>query len=117
MPTMTLPSQGIAPGFGQRLKEERQRLGLSQAQLGALAGIQPLTQLKYESEQSDPNVRYLSAIGSAGINLAYLLFGIQPQESLLTPAQMQRIEDKVFDCIHACAEKGGFGFFGVRRLI
>lgn len=95
---------GIPPGFGLRLKEERLRLRLSQAQLAELAGIQRLAQLQYEAEGTAPTTRYLSAVATAGVDLSYLILGIRLGEGGLTPEQTQRVEDKAFDWIQKCAE-------------
>jgi len=51
-PTLTIPD-----GFGQRLRDERERLQLSQAALAEVAGIKRLAQSQYEKETSSPSVR------------------------------------------------------------
>ncbi len=104
MSLQTSTATGIPPGFGQRLKEERIRLKLSQAQLAEAAGIQRLAQLQYESESTAPTTRYLSAIATVGVDLAFLIFGIRTGEGALSPEQTQRVEDKAFDWIQKCAE-------------
>lgn len=95
---------GIPPGFGQRLKEERKRLKLSQTQLAEIGGIQRLAQLQYESEATSPTTRYLSAIASAGVDLSYLILGIRFGEGVLTPEQAQHVEERTFDWIQKCAD-------------
>ncbi len=104
MSLQTSTAMGIPQGFGQRLKEERLRLKLSQAQLAEAGGIQRLAQLQYESEATAPTTRYLSAIAAAGVDLSYLILGISLGEGGLTPEQTQRVEDKAFDWIQKCAE-------------
>lgn len=104
MSLQTSTAMGIPPGFGQRLKTERLRLQLSQAQLAEAGGIQRLAQLQYESEATAPTTRYLSAIATAGVDLSYLILGIRLGDGDLTPEQTQRVEDRAFDWIQKCAE-------------
>lgn len=106
-------AMGIPPGFGQRLKEERLRLKLSQAELAEAGGIQRLAQHQYESEATAPTTRYLSAISTAGADLSYLVLGIRLGEGRLTPEQTQRVEDKAFEWIQKCAESQPDGKFSV----
>lgn len=92
-------------GFGERLKEERKRLQLSQAQLGELGGVARLAQLQYESEVTSPTIRYIAAIAEAGIDLNYLMFGTRFASTSLAPEQMDKIEDRAFAWVEAVAEK------------
>lgn len=98
-------NSGIPTGFGLRLKAERKRLGLSQAQLAEIGGIGRLAQVQYESEATSPTTRYLSAIASAGIDLAYLVLGIRFDEGGLTPEKAQEVEDRAFDWVQKYAQQ------------
>lgn len=89
----------IAPGFGARLREERKRLALNQDQLAQAAGVQRLAQSQYEAESREPRVSYLAAIGTAGVDLYYLLFGKRVDGTALTPEQQNDIESRAFDQI------------------
>ena len=62
-------------GFGARLREERQRLGLTQDAFGGEAGVTRLTQSKYEKGESSPNVHYLTLIEEMAADINYLLTG------------------------------------------
>ncbi|WP_239424658.1 helix-turn-helix domain-containing protein [Pseudomonas aeruginosa] len=57
----------IASGTGERLREEKDRLGLNQTDFGAAAGVSRGTQKAYELETSSPDVRYLSALQGMGL--------------------------------------------------
>lgn len=70
--------------FGARLKEERKRLGLKQAQLAELAATTNVAQSRYESGDRSPDWGYLSAIASAGVDVLYVLTG-QRDTSTLSP--------------------------------
>ena len=61
--------------FSARLKQERQRLGLSQADFSALGGVQKQAQFHYERGTRRPNSDYLAKIASAGADVFYLLTG------------------------------------------
>ncbi|WP_394231189.1 helix-turn-helix domain-containing protein [Salmonella enterica] len=64
--------------IGLRLREERERLGLSQPALGKIGGVTKLTQLNYEKGKGMPDAAYLYTIHKAlGINIHYILTGIR----------------------------------------
>ncbi|WP_121863194.1 helix-turn-helix transcriptional regulator [Burkholderia sp. Nafp2/4-1b] len=61
--------------LGERLREERIRIGLSQKEFGAIAGMTKQTQFNYEAGTRSPDVIYLMALRSVGIDLWYVLTG------------------------------------------
>lgn len=61
--------------FGARLRAERERLGHTQDKFGAGGGVTRLTQSKYESGESSPDMQYLLAIEAMGADFNYLLTG------------------------------------------
>jgi transcriptional regulator with XRE-family HTH domain len=65
----------LQQAFGARLKAERLRLGLSQTQCGEVAGVQRLTQARYESQGNLPALDYLEPMERAGMDPLYLLSG------------------------------------------
>lgn len=67
---------------GDRLKEERERLGLNQTALGAVAGVSKQTQLKYEKGGRYPDSIYLEAVTAAGVDVLYVVTGQRSQETL-----------------------------------
>lgn len=89
----------FAPGFGSRLRAERKRLGLSQEQLAEAAGIKRLAQSQYESESREPRISYLAAIGAAGVDLYFLMFGNTVDMTGLTSDQTIEVERRTFDLI------------------
>ena len=89
----------IVPGFGARLRDERKRLGMTQTEFAAMAGVQRLAQGQYETEMRTPNVHYLSAITYGGANLVYLLFGQFVSNNLVSPEVQRKIERKVFELL------------------
>lgn len=61
-------------GFGERLREERERLGYSQKEFAELAGVKRATQYLYEIEENSPNYRYFKAIAEMGVDIQYLFY-------------------------------------------
>lgn len=67
---------------GERLREERIRLGLSQAALGEIGGVRKQAQLNYEKGERSPDVAYLSAIAKFGADVQFIITGIRSAEAL-----------------------------------
>ena len=61
--------------FGERLREERVKVGLSQTEFGELAGVTKKTQMLYEADDRVPDARYLIAVNEAGVDVQYILTG------------------------------------------
>lgn len=59
----------------ERLKEERERMGLSQEKFGAIGGVKKLAQINYEKGERNPDSAYLAAIAVAGADVRYILEG------------------------------------------
>jgi len=81
-------------GFRVRLKNERVRLGLSQADFAEKAGIKRSSQHLYENnENAWPNLRYLLAINEMGVDIQYVLFNKQAALDTLClfPNQLRKI--------------------------
>lgn len=74
---------GISLNTNDRLRSERERLGLNQEQFGALGGVKKLAQINYEKGDRSPDAAYLSAIALAGADVLYILTG---QRSRPVPA-------------------------------
>lgn len=64
--------------FGSRLREERERLGLSQAQFAEVGGVARTTQNIYESDIRSPDVAYLGKLRDIGVDASYLGFPCEP---------------------------------------
>lgn len=61
--------------FGSRLREERERLGLSQAQFAEVGGVARTTQHIYETNIRVPDVAYLEKLRRVGVDVSYLVIG------------------------------------------
>ena len=84
----------IADRVGERLREERERLGLSQAEFGALLGISRGTQKNYELGANSLDLRYVAALEEHGVDAAYVLTGRRatPLGQLFTSAEEELID-------------------------
>lgn len=71
---------------GERLREERERLGLTQSQMGELAGVTKKSQINYEKGERHPDSVYLAAIAAAGADVLYILTGQRSSASPPAPA-------------------------------
>ncbi|MCX2890608.1 MULTISPECIES: helix-turn-helix domain-containing protein [Pseudomonas] len=64
-------------GIGPRLREERERLGMTQRVFGDIGGVEPNAQGKYESGERTPRADYLAALAAKGVDALYVLSGIR----------------------------------------
>lgn len=69
---------------GERLREERLRLSMSQEAFGALAAVTKHSVINYEKGDRSPDGRFFAAIAAAGADVLYILTG---QRSVAVPAQ------------------------------
>ena len=61
--------------IAQRLKAERERLGLTQTEFAALGGVGRKTQFNYEAGERAPDAVYLAAVQRAGVDVLYVVSG------------------------------------------
>ena len=59
--------------FGARLREERKRLGLKQAEFAALVGTEVPKQSLYENDHRSLRAAYLARTAAAGVDVLYVL--------------------------------------------
>jgi transcriptional regulator with XRE-family HTH domain len=61
--------------YAERLRSERGRLGLSQAQLAAAGGLSKATQVAYEGGLHVPDLEYADRVQMVGVDKIYLCTG------------------------------------------
>lgn len=66
-------------GFGARLKEERRRLGLKQAEFASRVGTDVPKQSLYENDRRELRAAYLARLPEAGVDVLYVLTGRRSQ--------------------------------------
>ena len=64
-------------GLGPRLRDERERLGMTQRVFGDIGGVEPNAQGKYESGERTPRLDYLAALATRGVDALYVLSGLR----------------------------------------
>lgn len=72
-------------GIGDRLKEERLRLGMNQTDFAAITGVTKNSQFNYEKGERSPDAAYLAAAADAGVDVLYVVTGLRtpmPAETL-----------------------------------
>lgn len=63
--------------FGDRLKSERERLGMTQPVFAKFGGVLKGAQINYEKGERMPDVSYLVAVAAVGVDVSYLLTGLR----------------------------------------
>lgn len=76
-------------GIGTRLRQERERLGLSQRAFGEIGGVEANAQGKYESGDRTPKGDYLAAVALYGVDILYVLLGTRAPHSSLELSQVE----------------------------
>lgn len=88
--------------IGERLREERERLGLSQSQMAELAknlgakGATRQSQALYEKGEQSPSAAYIAAITTSGADVLYILTGNRAAAVAPTPV-LSREEECFLD--------------------
>lgn len=67
--------------FGERLAEQRAKLGFSQLEICELTSVHRRTQYQYETGKSFPDTRYLAHLMNHGFDVIYLLSGQEAPRS------------------------------------
>jgi transcriptional regulator with XRE-family HTH domain len=61
--------------FGSRLRQERDRLGLTQQKFGELGGVKRVSQHLYEQDVRVPDMTYLMRLKEGGVDVWFLING------------------------------------------
>lgn len=61
--------------IGERLREERERMGLTQTATSKACGVAFRTYCDYEAGKSEPKASTLSALGDIGVDVLYVVTG------------------------------------------
>jgi transcriptional regulator with XRE-family HTH domain len=64
----------LGEGFGERMRQERKRLGLTQEALAERVGIRQQTVLQYEKGNTSPTLQFIYSLHGVGFNMQYLLY-------------------------------------------
>lgn len=66
--------------FGARLKQERDRLGMSMHDFAELGEVNRVTQMRYETGANYPTVEYMYKIGQHGVDTMFIATGFESSE-------------------------------------
>lgn len=67
------------PNIGERLKEERERLGLSQIALAERCNVTPRSIRNYERGERQPDAAFLNCLSQIGADILYIVAGRREQ--------------------------------------
>ena len=79
--------------IGQRLYQERQRLGYSQQYLAQAGGVTAREQRQYEQGEDMPRADYLAALAAEGVDVVYVITGKPSTAITISRAQAQTLID------------------------
>jgi transcriptional regulator with XRE-family HTH domain len=102
-------------GIGERLKEERERLNLSQTQFADLAGVGRKSQYNYEEEERYPDAPYLAAIAAAGADVLYIITGMRGENTATTPTELAYLRNCRAFPTHEARQDGLNGLVNLRK--
>jgi len=71
--------------IGERLREERERLGFNQTDFAGLGEASLRSQIEWEKGKAFPNAKVLSAIAAAGADVQYILTGMRAGGAVAQP--------------------------------
>ena len=91
---------------GSRLREERERLELSQEALGAVGGVTKLSQFNYETDKRVPDAMYLAAVAKIGTDVYYVVTG---QRMSVVLADEERVLVNYYRTAHEPIKKAAMG--------
>lgn len=86
--------------ISQRLREERERLGLSQSDAADLTGQSRKSQGRYESGERSPDGVYLAKLASAGADILYILTGQRASPALQQAEAIERKHGLLIDRVN-----------------
>ena len=67
--------------FGGRLRQERERLGLTQEKFAELGGVKRVSQHLYEQDVRTPDIAYLMRLKQVGVDAWFLIDGARSSAS------------------------------------
>jgi transcriptional regulator with XRE-family HTH domain len=73
---------------GSRLREERERCGLTQERMAQAGGVSKRSQIDYEQEKIEMKSAYLAGLAEAGIDIGYVLTGRRSVTGSLSEAEL-----------------------------
>lgn len=85
--------------IGERLREERVRLGFNQADFAAIAGVAKTSQFNYEKGERSPDAAYLAAVAQRGVDVLYVITGVRKPQLADCIDKNETEFLKIFKCV------------------
>ena len=84
-------------GSAARLREERERVGLTQVECAERGAVGTRSQIRYEHGESSPQLDYLANMQAAGLDVHYVLSGVRQSDGADSDVWLRagRIVDKL----------------------
>lgn len=74
-------------GVGNRLRQERIRLGMTQREMAFVGGVRVNAQYCYENDRRQLPATYLAAVAKRGVDLCFVILGARKVERALMAAE------------------------------
>lgn len=87
--------------ISERLRQEREKLNITQAEMAEAGGVKPQAVSLYESGKRSPDAKYLERVASIGVDVGYVLTGVRT-----VTQEMNREERALIDNYRASDERG-----------
>ena len=82
------------PSIGNRLREERERLGMSQPAMAEVCGVTMRSQRNYEKDERVPDASYLASATLVNVDILFVLTGQRsPGAPALTPEESALLDN------------------------
>lgn len=101
--------------IGIRLKEERERITLSQVAMGEYAGTTKKTQIDYETDRTPPKANYLAKVATLGVDVGYVITGLRAENVAHTPTELAYLRNCRLLATKKLEQKGLEGLTFVRE--
>ena len=92
--------------IGERLREERVRLGLNQDDFAVIGGVQRRAQGNYERGERAPDADYLARIAERGADVLYIVTGARALSERNLEADLDRY-GKAWETLEMALEAAG----------
>ncbi|MBC3346544.1 helix-turn-helix transcriptional regulator [Pseudomonas sp. SWRI196] len=97
VPKICVSGDSLEKTLGERLREERDRLGINQNDFADIGGVKRNSQGNYENDRQRPDTAYLLAISKIGVDVMYVLFGRRDTAT----GTHTSIENEVLSCFRS----------------
>lgn len=74
--------------IGNRLKEERERIAMTQPAFAEYANTTKKTQIDYEKDKTPPKGSYLAKVAELGVDVGYVITGLRAENVAHTPTEL-----------------------------